>query len=102
MLSGHIHSFEAINYEAKVPPQIVGGNGGDNLDVTPLDLKGTTFIGDSGVHVKTGFSVRGFGFMMLTRVKGNEGWTIELYDSGGNPIRQCAYQNRSVFCLSPR
>ncbi len=85
-----------------MPPQIVGGNGGDNLDVTPLDLKGTTFIGDSGVHVKTGFSVRGFGFMMLTRVKGNEGWTIELYDSGGNPIRQCAYQNRSVFCLSPR
>jgi hypothetical protein len=102
MLAGHIHAFEAINYEAKVPPQIVAGNGGDNLDVTPLDLRGTTFLGDSGVHVKTGFSVRGFGFMMLTRVKGNEGWTIELYDSDGNPIRQCAYQDRSVFCLSPR
>ena len=102
MLAGHIHTFEAINYEAKIPPQIVAGNGGDNLDVTPLDLRGTTFIGDSGVHVKTGFSVRGFGFMMLTRVAGNEGWTIELYDSNGQPIKQCAYQNRSVFCLSPR
>ncbi len=102
MLAGHIHSFEAINYEAKIPPQIVAGNGGDNLDVTPLDLKGTTFLGDSGVHVKTGFSVRGFGFMMLTRVPGNAGWTIELYDSNGAPIKQCAYQDRSVFCLSPR
>ncbi len=102
MLSGHIHSFEAINYRAKVPPQIVAGNGGDNLDVTPLDLRGTIFQGDSGVHVKTGFSVRGFGFMMLTRMTGNEGWTIELYDSEGHPIKQCAYQNRSVFCPSPR
>ncbi len=35
MLSGHIHSFEAINYEAKIPPQVVAGFGGDNLDVTP-------------------------------------------------------------------
>jgi len=102
MLAGHIHSFEAINYQAKIPPQIVAGNGGDNLDVTPLDLRGTTFIGDSGVQVKTGFSVRGFGFMMLTRVAGNAGWTIELYDSSGAPIKQCAYQDRSVFCLSPR
>ena len=102
MLSGHIHTFEAINYQAKIPPQIVAGNGGDNLDVTPLDLKGTTFLGDSGVHVKTGLSVRGFGFMMLTRVAGNAGWTIELYDSTGAPIKQCAYQDRSVFCLSPR
>ncbi len=101
MLSGHIHAFEAINYQAKIPPQIVAGNGGDNLDVTPLDLRGTTFLGDSGVRVKTGLSVRGFGFMMLTRAKGSESWTIELYDSEGNPIEQCAYQNRSVFCPSP-
>ena len=101
MLSGHIHTFEAINYEAKVPPQIVAGNGGDNLDVTPIDLRGTVFQGDSGVRVRTGFSVGGFGFMMLTRVPGNAGWTIELYDSDGHPIKQCAYQDRSVFCLSP-
>ncbi|MEI9991887.1 MAG: metallophosphoesterase [Rhizomicrobium sp.] len=102
MLSGHIHSFEAINYEAKVPPQIVGGNGGDNLDVTPLNLRGTIFQGDSGVHVKTGFSVRGFGFMMLTRMTGNDGWLIQLYDSEGNPIKQCAYQDRNVFCPGTR
>jgi hypothetical protein len=101
MLSGHIHTFEAINYEAKVPPQIVAGNGGDNLDVTPIDLRGTVFQGDSGVRVRTGFSVGGFGFMMLTRVPGNAGWTIMLYDSDGHPIKQCAYQDRSVFCLSP-
>jgi hypothetical protein len=40
MLSGHIHSFEAINYAGKTPPQIVEGDSGDNLDPTPSDLKG--------------------------------------------------------------
>ena len=50
MLSGHIHTFEAINYDGTVPPQIVAGNGGDNLDVTPLNLKGAIFQGHSGVR----------------------------------------------------
>src|SRR5262249_43307825 len=49
MLSGHIHTFEAINYTKGVPPQIVAGNGGDNLDVTPLNLRGAQFLGHSGV-----------------------------------------------------
>jgi len=102
MLSGHIHTFEAINYDAKIPPQIVAGHGGDNLDPTPADLRGTIFQGDSGVHVKTGLSVGGFGFLLLTREKGNDGWTIELYDSDGKPIKQCAYVNRAIFCLAPR
>ncbi len=67
MLSGHIHTFEAINYEGTVPPQIVAGNGGDNLDVTPKNLKGSIFQGHSGVVVKDGLSVGGFGFLLLTR-----------------------------------
>ena len=40
MLSGHIHTFEAINFNQAVPPQIVAGNGGDAL-VTPRNLRGT-------------------------------------------------------------
>ena len=40
MLSGHIHTFEAINYTKGVPPQIVAGNGGTNLLATPRDLTG--------------------------------------------------------------
>jgi hypothetical protein len=101
MLAGHIHAFEAINYEGKtVPPQIVAGHGGDNLDHTPANLQGTTFQGDSGVHVKDGFSVAGFGYLTLTRVKGNAGWTVQLYDSEGHPERKCAFSNRALFCLT--
>jgi hypothetical protein len=90
-LSGHIHSFEALNYEGHVPPQIVAGNGGDNLDVTPKNLRGAAFIGHSGVRVADGLSVGGFGFLLMARVK--TGWTVDLYDSDGRQTRQCHFRD---------
>ena len=89
MLSGHIHSFEAINYAKDVPPQIVAGNGGDDLLVTPKNLRGTQFLGHSGVTVADGLSVGGFGFLLMTRAM--SGWTIDLYDSAGNKTRTCRF-----------
>ena len=89
MLSGHIHTFEAINYTKGVPPQIVAGNGGDNLDVTPTNLRGAQFLGHSGVTVADGLSVGGFGFLLMTRAEG--GWTIDLYDSAGAKTRTCRF-----------
>jgi hypothetical protein len=99
MLSGHIHTFEAINYDGKVPPQIVAGNGGDNLDITPVDLKGAIFQGHSGVGVKDGLSVGGFGFLMMTRRQSD--WLIDLYDAQGNDKGQCVFtqgNNGRVDC----
>lgn len=88
-LSGHIHSFEALNYDKGVPPQIVAGHGGDNLHSTPQNLRGAIFQGSSGVSVTEGLSVEGFGFLMMTR--STEGWIIDLYDSDGRQIRQCRF-----------
>jgi predicted phosphodiesterase len=89
MLSGHIHSFEAINFTKGVPPQIVAGNGGDDLLITPKNLKGTQFLGHSGVTVADGLSVGGFGFLLMTRAA--DGWTIDLYDSAGGKTRTCRF-----------
>ncbi len=89
MLSGHIHSFESINYTKGVPPQIVAGNGGDDLLVTPKNLRGTQFIGHAGVKVTDGLSVGGFGFLLMTRE--GTGWTIDLYDSAGGKTRTCRF-----------
>ena len=94
MLSGHIHTFEALNFahdgaDGTPPPQIVAGNGGDNLDITPAHLKGAVFQGRSGVTVKDGVSVGGFGFLLLTR--GTTGWTIDLYNSAGVAEGQCLF-----------
>lgn len=88
-LSGHIHSFEAINYDKGVPPQIVAGHGGDNLHPTPQNLRGAIFQGGSGVTVTEGLSVDGFGFLLMT--KSSEGWTIDLYDAEGRQTRQCRF-----------
>jgi hypothetical protein len=96
MLAGHIHSFEAINYAARVPPQILAGHGGDNLDPTPLDLKGAAFQGSSGVQVKDGLSVGGFGFLLMT--KSDSGWTIDLDRVDGTTEGQCVFANGRVDC----
>jgi hypothetical protein len=89
MLSGHIHTFEAINYATDVPPQLVAGNGGTNLESTPRDLRGTQFLGHSGVTVADGLSVGGFGFLLMTRA--TDGWTIDLYDTAGTKTRTCRF-----------
>jgi len=91
MLSGHIHSFESINYTRGVPPQIVAGNGGDSLHITPRNLRGTQFQGHSGVTVADGLSVGGFGFLLMT--KAGDGWTIDLYDSAGTKTRTCRFSH---------
>ncbi len=72
-----------------MPPQIVAGNGGDNLDITPKNLRGATFIGHGGVTVADGLSVGGFGFLLMTRAP--DGWTIDLYDPQAKPKGQCHF-----------
>jgi hypothetical protein len=89
MLSGHIHTFESINFNHDAPPQIVAGNGGTKLQVTPRNLRGTQFIGHSGVTVADGLSVGGFGFLLMTRAP--DGWTIDLYDPTAQPKGQCHF-----------
>jgi hypothetical protein len=94
MLAGHIHTFEVLNYSRRgvdgiPPPQVVAGNGGDALVSAPANLKGTIFQGNSGVSVKDGLSVGGFGFLLLTR--NQAGWTVDLYDSGGVAEGQCFF-----------
>jgi hypothetical protein len=91
MLSGHIHTFEAINYQRRVPPQIVAGNGGDELHHAPRDLRGSIFQGRSGVMVKDGLSVGGFGFLLFVRDTPSNGsaWTVELYKPDGTMEGTC-------------
>ncbi len=98
MLAGHIHTFEAINYRQNdhVPPQIVAGFGGDMLDPTPSNLRGTVFQGDSGVRIADGLSIGGFGFLLMTRT--DEGWMIDVHDAHGRIERTCLFHAGSVDC----
>lgn len=102
MLSGHIHTFEAINYgrEPHVPPQVIAGFGGDLLDETPAHLHGAVFQGNSGVSVSDGISIGGFGFLLLT--KNGDGWAIDVHDWQGRIERQCVFHAGRVDCPSRR
>ncbi len=98
MLSGHIHSFETLNYGTKdhVPPQLIAGIGGDLLNPTPSILKGTLFQGKSGVVVKDGVSLPGFGFLLMT--KSADGWTIDVHEVNGRIERTCLFRSGRIDC----
>jgi hypothetical protein len=101
LISGHIHTFEAINYvDHKVPPQILAGGGGDTLDRTPVDLAGTIFQGSSGVSVKDGLSINGFSYILMT--KAANGWSIDVYGQDGVAIRRCMFAGGRVDCPAPK
>jgi hypothetical protein len=99
LLAGHIHTFEAINYKDKVPPQILAGGGGDLLDKTPLDLAGTIFQGSSGVSVKDGLSINGFSYLLMSKVA--DGWVVQVFDQTGTAIRRCMFAGGRVDCPAP-
>ena len=99
MLSGHIHSFEAINYSGNAPPQIIAGDSGDKLDRTPKNLRGTLFPGRSDVEVKDGISLPGFGFLLMTR--NPAGWSLGLYRADGRKDWECLLANGRLDCPTP-
>jgi Calcineurin-like phosphoesterase len=93
MLSGHIHTFEAINYAGGLPPQLIVGEGGDRLDSAPLDLSGRT-VGTA--KIDNGFSLPGWGFTLLTHV--GDHWTADVFDSAGAHKRTCTIAARRISC----
>jgi hypothetical protein len=92
MLAGHIHTFEALNYDG-APPQIIAGNGGDNLDSAPADLSGVNL---SGRTVKEGISLPGFGILLMTR--DGAAWNTDEYRSDGSVARHCRFAARHLDC----
>lgn len=96
MIAGHIHAFEVLNYKDKAPPTLLAGHGGDLLDATPANLKGTLFQGGSGVQVKDGLSAGGFGFLLM--IRRGETWDIELFDASGAHERNCSFADGRIDC----
>jgi hypothetical protein len=93
MLSGHIHAFEAINYEGDHPPQLLAGNGGDKLDKASASLANTNL---GTWHVKDGISLPGFGFLLMTQE--GTGWRIDVHGVDGAIERICRFANDRLDC----
>lgn len=94
LVAGHIHTFEAINYEKGPPPQILAGEGGDILDSAPSDLSGQS-IGT--VKVSSGLSLPGYGFLTFAR-GARDSWSIDVLSAAGAHERTCTFANRHLDC----
>ena len=93
LLAGHIHTFEAINYDNGLPPQLVVGEGGDLLDNAPSDLSGRSV---GAVKITQGLSLPGWGFTLLTHT--GDHWTADVYDATGAHERTCTIAARHISC----
>jgi predicted phosphodiesterase len=103
LLAGHIHTFEAINYDQGLPPQLIVGEGGDILDNAPSDLSGRSV---GSVKITQGLSLPGWGFTLLTHVGEHhiadmvtgDHWIADVYDSSGAHERTCLVAARRIDC----
>ncbi len=97
ILSGHIHTFQALGYK-DFPVQLVSGHSGAELHWTAPDaVKGLVIegaevisgIGRSGVH----------GFVTMARDgAGGDDWRIENRDFSGKALDQCHMTRRKLAC----
>jgi hypothetical protein len=100
IVSGHIHSFEALNVEAVVEgrifhrsPQLVVGVGGDNLE--PLEAGCNVEGGSETVRVK-GLAIRQFGYAVWDRE--GKGWRGSLFKADGKIMTRCRLQGGTLSC----
>lgn len=93
MLAGHIHTFEAMNYNHGLPPQLIVGEGGDMLDAAPPDLAGQVV---GATKITDGLSLPGYGFLLLTHV--GDRWTVDVFDATGKRERNCTFAARRLDC----
>jgi hypothetical protein len=95
VVSGHIHFFQAIDFGAARPPQLVVGTGGDVLEPTPR----MSAIGDeiNGRRVLDSTTMSGFGFMVWDRM-GAGLWAGTLFDVDGKPSSRCRLADRTLSC----
>jgi predicted phosphodiesterase len=93
LLAGHIHTFEAINYDKDAPPQLIAGEGGDLLDSAPRDLSGRSV---GALKITSGLSLPGYGFLMLNRSR--PGWKVHVLSQDGAEQAVCLLINRHIDC----
>jgi hypothetical protein len=95
LLAGHIHILEVMNFAGPTPPQLVAGFSGDMLDKeAPASLDG---LKTGGRTIAQGFSLGGFGFVLLER--GSAGWEAAIHDAAGKLLRRCRLADHRLDCV---
>ena len=91
LLAGHIHTFEAMDYDKDAPPQIIAGESGDLLDTAPRDLSGRSV---GALKITSGLSLPGYGFLLIER--GRPWWKVHVFSQDGAEEAICLYISRHL------
>lgn len=97
VLSGHVHLFELLGFDADRPPQLVVGNSGTELD--PAVTTRLAGLEIAGATVAVGETLDEFGFATLEA--DGPGWGLTLRDLTGSVLRTCGFSGPDVLCPSP-
>jgi hypothetical protein len=98
LLAGHIHNLQIENFADGLAPQLVVGEGGDNLDKdVPADLKGLI---SGGQLITDGFSLPGFGYVVADRRGQGQDWDLTVHAADGAVLRRCQLAARHLACPS--
>lgn len=93
-ISGHLHTFEGLQFEAPEPPQLVVGNSGTALDKpAPTELSGLMVGAQKIAH---GFRDNGFGYFVFDRT--GDGWEGRLVDPDGKIRAHCSFGSAGLDC----
>ena len=96
ILSGHVHTFQIMDFVEQHPVQVVSGHGGDQLHRTASD--NPTGLTSQGARIRTGRGTSGvFGYAMLER-GADDRWTITDRDFSGKSLLVCDLDNRRIDC----
>jgi hypothetical protein len=96
MLAGHIHNFQITNYAGTAAPQLVVGEGGDDLDTQAPPL--LTGLMTGGMTVTQGVSLPGFGYVVMDRMGETADWNITVHAADGAVLRHCELKARKLTC----
>ncbi len=96
ILSGHVHTFQIMDFEVDLPVQVIVGHGGDQLHRTASDNPSGLTV--KGAKIRTGRGTSGvFGYAMLERRDGGD-WTLTNMDFTGKLLLTCDLAGRRIDC----
>ena len=96
ILSGHIHTFQILDFEQDWPIQLITGHSGDQLHRTAPDHPSGLTL--QGAKVRSGLSQSdNFGFALLRRQDKGE-WQLTNYDASGQSLTSCQLAKKSFAC----
>lgn len=94
ILAGHIHLFQALDFNDSLPAQFVVGMGGTKLYYPPGNVVHEKI---DGREIQDAFSFMGFGYMTMEYQSQTE-WSATAHDSHGKPFKTCTLKGSHVRC----